>query len=284
MFFGHAIRHWFRHIVGQKVREKVAEAAREKMSEASPDEQQPRPCDLGIVFALAIESGCLEDLLADKISTRGDTLIVREGVLEDRNVALIISGPGRERAARATEALIDGHRPDWVLSAGFAGGLAAGLKRRDVLMADHVIDTAGNQLSIDLKVDPDSLVRLPGVHVGRLLTAESVICRADEKRSLGQQHEALAVDMETFAVAEVCRRRGVRFLAVRVINDTVDDELPHDIEPLLAQETTLARIGAAVGSIWHRPASFKDIYGLRENALLASDRLAKFIAGMIEQL
>ena len=84
--------------------------------------------------------------------------------------------------------------------------------------------------------------------------------------------------METFAVAEVCAARQVAFSSIRVINDTADEALPRDVEHLLAQKTAAARLGAALGAVWRRPASAKDMYQLRENALVASGRLAKFLA------
>ena len=37
-------------------------------------------------------------------------------------------------------------------------------------------------------------------------------------------------------------------------------------------------MGAAVGALWRRPASAKEMYQLRENALVASGQLAKFLA------
>ena len=94
---------------------------------------------------------------------------------------------------------------------------------------------------------------------------------------LFQRYGALAADMETFAVAEVCRQRGVPFASIRVVNDTSDETLPRDVEHLLAQKTGAAQLGAALGAIWRRPASAKDMYQLRENALVASGRLAKFL-------
>jgi len=290
MVFHNFLRSWLYSTAKQKAREAVFEAAQEqakaaaKKAQTPQPEQQPEPCHLGVVFALGIEAGGLEDLLEDKNSTRGHGFVVRRGKLAGRHLTLIVSGAGRQSAAKATEALIAGHRPQWVLSAGFAGGLKPELKPRDVLMVDRLADIAGGQLTLDLKVDPAALAKTPGVHVGRLLTADRVIRLPDEKRSLGRRYDAAAVDMETFAVAEVCRHRQTRFLAIRVINDAVDDELPPDVERLLAQKTRAARFGAAAGAVWRRPSSFKDMYQLRENALLASERLAKFIAAIIEQL
>ena len=87
--------------------------------------------------------------------------------------------------------------------------------------------------------------------------------------------------METFAVAEVCAARQVAFSSVRVINDPADQTLPRDVEHLLRQKTAMARFGAALGAVLHRPASTKDMYLLRENALIASGRLAGFLADTI---
>jgi len=290
MVFRHLLRNWLRGAAEREIRQRVVEAAQGQLQTAAEeveDGQSGRsapPCQLGVVFALAIEAGGLEDLLDGVVTTQGHGLLVREGRLKDRRLALVLSGHGRRCAARATEALIAGHRPEWVLSAGFAGGLSPRLKRYDILVADHLVDTAGNQLTVNLEPGPAVRAAAEGVHVGRLLTADRVVRLPDEKRSLLRQYDALAVDMESFAVAEVCRRRQVRFLAVRVINDTADDELPPDVEKLLAQKTFAAQLGAAAGAIWRRPSSFKDIYKLKEDALLASDRLARFLGRIVAQL
>ena len=244
----------------------------------------PPTCHVGVVFALSIESGGFEDRMPDGVTVRGHGFTAVRGHVARRSVVVMRSGSGMEAAARATEALIQGHRPQWVLSAGFAGGLVPNVARHDVVMADSVVDTAGNRLAIDLKIDPAELAKTPGVHVGRLVTVDHVIRLAAEKRALGQEHEAIAVDMETFAVAEVCRRRQVRFLSVRAIHDAVDDELPADVDRLTKQKTTPARLGAALGAAWRRPGSIKEMYELRENALVASDRLAEFLESMVEQL
>ena len=66
----------------------------------------------------------------------------------------------------------------------------------------------------------------------------------------------MAVDMESFAVAEVCRRRNVPFSPIRAINDTADEMLPPDVERLLAQKTGASQSGAAWGDR-RRPASAK---------------------------
>ena len=151
-------------------------------------------------------------------------------------------------------------------------------------MADRVLDCHGDQLEVGLKIDPQVIAATKGLHVGRLLTVDQLIRSADEKRSLGEQYDAVACDMETAAVADVCRQRGVRFLSVRVISDTVDDHLPKEIDKLMSQKSLAGKLGAAAGAIVNRPGAVKDMWKLKEDALKASDRLAKFLVGVIPQL
>ena len=167
-----------------------------------------------------------------------------------------------------------------VVSAGFAGGLDPKLRRGDIVVADRILDESGRQCSIDLAALPPAATG--SAHVGCLLTVDRIICSAAKKRALGKKHGALAADMETMAVAEVCRRRETPFLAVRVISDAADDDLRADVESLLAQPNGPARLAAAAGSILKRPRSLVDLLRLRHRALEASDRLVKFLAGVLK--
>ena len=244
----------------------------------------PAKCDVGLVFALGIEQGGLEDLLGGVVTTQGTDFVARQGTLKGRNVVLIEAGVGPLAAARGTQALLAGHRPQWVISAGFSGALDPRLKRGDIIMADSIADGEGRRLSIDFKISPEAVAATPGLHVGRLLTVDRIVRSPEEKRELGQQHECLAVDMESWAVGEVCRQAKTRFMAVRIVSDSLDDALPADIERLARQKTRAARLGAAAGAIFRRPASLKDMLRLKEDALVASDKLAKFLSGVIVQL
>jgi adenosylhomocysteine nucleosidase len=153
-----------------------------------------------------------------------------------------------------------------------------------VLMADSVADESGEPLSVGIKLTPEVLASTKGLHTGRLLSVDRLIRRADERRELHQQHAALACDMETFAVAQTCRDLNTRLLSVRIISDAIDDELPVEIENLLAQKTLAGKLGAAAGAVMHRWGAAKDLWNLREDALKSSDRLANFLRGVVRQL
>ncbi len=253
-------------------------------AEHGPPEAQREVCHVGVVFALGIEAGGLADLLAGVVRTQAAGLVFREGGLDGRRVVLVESGVGRDAAERATQALILGHQPQWIISAGYAGGLSDRVAQGDFVLADEIVDSQGRSLAIDFKLAPDALKLMPHVHVGRLVTVNQVVARAEDKRSLGARHGALAVDMETMGAAEACRSDKIRFLSVRVVTDAVDRTLPDDIDYLVKRKSTAGRLGAAAGAILRRPSSVKDMWQLKEDALVASDRLARFLVGVIGQL
>jgi adenosylhomocysteine nucleosidase len=234
-----------------------------------------QPCHLGVIFALGIESGYLEDSLQGLVTIRGEGFKAKEGGLKGRRVVVFLSGPGRENAAKAVETLIDGHKPRFILSTGFAGGLSPSFERHDIVSLSKVLLESGESISVS---------HLPNEEEISLLTADHVIQTAEEKKSLFEKTGAAAVDMETSAVAEVCRRRGVPCFAVRAIHDEATETLPPDIEKLLNQKTEAARLGAAIGALWKRPSSFKDMWTLKENSLVAAKKLADFIAAFVEKI
>ncbi len=274
------LQNWIREQVQTQLHEAVSAQADAAAAPAPP----PIDADVGIVFALGIEAGGLIDRLDGVLAIESPQGVVRQGGWKGLQVVLIEGGVGRECATRATQHLLEGHKPRWIISAGFAGALRPGLKRNDIVLATGLVEPGGQRCSIDLKMSADEAAKMPGLHLGTLVTVDSLVRTSTEKRALGEQHGALAVDMETWAVAQVCREHKVRFLAVRVISDTVEDELPEDIERLVRQKSLGRQLGAAAAALWQRPASIKDMWQLKEAALVASDRLAKFVLGMVSQL
>src|SRR5262249_40130393 len=159
-------------------------------------------------------------------------------------------------ARRGAEVLLAGHRPPWLISAGFAGALDPTFTRNDVFLATEVREPGHPPLAIDSYVSIES----PSLRIrqGRLLTLDHIIRTAVEKAELRRSHEADAVDMESAAVAALCGERLVKFLAIRVISDDARTDLPAEVLSILGK-TGSYRIGAALGAIWRRPSSIKDL-------------------------
>ncbi len=229
-----------------------------KNSDRQPLAPAPVPADVGIVMALAIEAGHFSDSLKRVRKYTAHSHAVIEGELGGKIVALILTGPGKAAARHGTEVLIAGHRPRWIVSAGFAGGLDPALARNDLVIPGEVIDGDGNALTIDSPIQ-----ELPGVKrmQGRLITVDRLIARPTEKADLRQLHGADLVDMETSPVALLARDRAVRFLAVRVISDDADAELPAEVARMMSHSGSY-QIGMAMRAIWHRPSTVKDFWSL----------------------
>ena len=81
----------------------------------------PVPADVGIVAALPIEVSDVIDGLKKVRKYQSATVPVIEGEYGGTVVAVATGGPGRRSARHAAEVLISGHRPRWIISAGFAG-------------------------------------------------------------------------------------------------------------------------------------------------------------------
>ena len=257
------------------------DAAKEQLREVGEEPPEGHKADVAVLFAMAVESGGFEDIVQPKRRIDGEGFSVRFGMLHEKKVAVVLTGAGRAAAEKATGAVLDAHEPGWVISAGFAGGLQEGVRLNDLVLADAVLDTEGTKLRLDLRVDRDALAASEGVHAGAILTVDRIVHDPAEKRALGEKTGALAVDMETIAVAETCRRREVAFSAVRVVSDTVEDELPPELQKLLEQQSTTRRLGAAVGAVFRKPSRVKDLWNLRERAIIASDKLGRYLSGLI---
>ncbi len=239
----------------------------------------PTPADIGIVAALSMEVGYLIDRLRRVRKYHAAAMPVIEGELDGKIVAIAIGGMGRAAARRAATVLLDGHRPSWMVSAGFAGGLNPALGRYELALPDEVIDPEGRRFPVHR---PDALGGIRSA-AGRLLTVDRLILDASEKRLLHETSGADLVDMESSGVAALCAERLVRFLSVRVVSDDAGTTLPPELGSLMTKSGSY-RVGAALRAVWNRPSRIKDFWNLHEQALESADRLARFVAHCLAEL
>ena len=236
--------------------------------------------DIGLVCALPIE---LQDFLGrcSKIKTyTGGKFTFRGGFYGPIRIAIVESGTGMACAERATSALLDAHSPKWVISTGFCGALIPGMAIGEIVVSDKIINVAHEELKIEMGMQsaPER-----GLRVGRTLTIDRMIRTVAEKQVLAEQTGAIAVDMESHAIASVCRERKTRFMAIRSVSDDLSADLPAEVLSLVG-ETGAVRVGAVLGALWKRPGSFKEMWRLREQAMNASEKLAQFLDGVAQQL
>jgi adenosylhomocysteine nucleosidase len=236
--------------------------------------------DIALVCALPIEISPFLDRCDKLRKYTGGDFTFRGGRLGEIRVVIVECGMGYARARRATQALIDAHSPEWIVSTGFCGGLKPEVKQRQIVMANSIVDTHGQEVLIDLHMESNPSA---GLHVGRTVTADELVRTVEEKKNLAAQFDALAVDLESLAVAQVCQDAATKFMAVRAVSDDLSADLPAEILSIIGATGT-TRLGAALGSVWKRPSSVKDMWHLREAAVKTSEGLAEFLDGVVVQL
>jgi adenosylhomocysteine nucleosidase len=182
----------------------------------------------------------------------------RVGHLHGHDVVAVLSRIGKVAAATTATALIERFEVDRIVFTGVAGGLAPGVDRGDVVVADsflqHDLDASPifpkyevplygtSRFATDavLTRELEAAVRkaLPAtkLHRGLVVSGDRFVSTTSESRAL--QHalpDALAVEMEGAAIAQVCRDYGVPFAAVRTISDRADDEAHGDFLTFIRQ-------------------------------------------------
>ncbi len=236
--------------------------------------------DIGIVCSLPMEIADFMGRCEKPHKYSGGSFVFRGGRYDNIRVAVVECGVGYARARRATEALIDAHSPAWLLSVGFSGALLKHMQVGNIVMGNEIVDTHGQKLAIDLHATSDEA---RGLFVGTLLTADEIVRTVVAKTRFHETLGAIAVDMESLAVAQVAREQKTRFMAVRAISDDMSADLPPEVLSVLGGSGAV-RVGAAIGALWKRPSSMKDMLKLREHAQKAAKNLADFLDGVVHQL
>ncbi|MDB6155386.1 MAG: adenosylhomocysteine nucleosidase [Chthoniobacteraceae bacterium] len=197
---------------------------------------------IAVTFALPQESHDFIRALKNRQKVDGHV----RGTLGAVEVCVVHIGVGPEMAARQTKVFLLENRPEWLLSTGFAGGLHTRLAVGALLAAENF---SAPELLQKCKALPSRLV------FGKLTTHPTVVDSTAHKTRLAQETGALAVDMETGAVAEACAAAGVPMLAIRVISDAATDPLPVPMEKWFDLKQQRPRPFALVGFLATHPAA-----------------------------
>jgi adenosylhomocysteine nucleosidase len=152
-----------------------------------------------------------------------------------KEFAVVGHGIGHKRATETARRAFDLiPNAELVIGTGVVGALSGGLKPGDLVLCDRTIMIHG-----DGRVDEISAVSAANVRAigrslanagiaystGAILTSHRVLATGAEKRRAKQSTGAIAVDMETAAIASEATARGLPFVAIRAVLDEVDDEI-----------------------------------------------------------
>lgn len=182
----------------------------------------------GIVVALPEE---LSTLTAKKIE-KGCIGYIGEKIL------VVYSGIGPKNASASAELLVKqgiGNLISW----GCVASLDKAFKPGDLVVTDSFVDVDGVGLDIGNK-DWVTHVQaalakelLMTARAGKLAESKNIVVNSRDKEQLATTSGAIAVDMESVAIAKVAKSHGLPFLAVRAVADPLDMDLPKAVSHAL---------------------------------------------------
>jgi adenosylhomocysteine nucleosidase len=179
-------------------------------------------------------AGLERGLVGREESAAGNKRLLR-GYYQGCPVLLAQTGPGKQNATEATRIVLASYSPRAAVCIGFAGALKAELEGGDLVLCSslYYLDGQG-KLSDPLSCD-SALVELAseasrsaglGLHLGCSVTVDEECVLPGIKEGLGRRVRADVVEMENYWLAQVAAERGVPFVAVRAISDTLFQTLP----------------------------------------------------------
>jgi adenosylhomocysteine nucleosidase len=162
---------------------------------------------------------------------------LHQGRIAGCQVVALAGGVGKVKAAACTQFLIDSFSVEALVCTGVAGAINPKFRTGDVVISEKALEhdfdpgepkllkrfrrrwlvADPNLVTLALEAARDSGAK---VQFGKMLTGDQAIVSREKRRWLWDTFRADCVDMETAAVAGVCRLNGVPWVAVRAISDS----------------------------------------------------------------
>ncbi|MBO4977491.1 MAG: 5'-methylthioadenosine/S-adenosylhomocysteine nucleosidase [Muribaculaceae bacterium] len=191
---------------------------------------------IAIVVAMDKELALLKPLIKDPMTVTINNFDFLEGAIGARQVVVGRCGIGKVNAAVGALTLIDTFHPAMVINTGVAGGTGAGDDPAGVMDLVMASEVAYHDVWCGPGTDYGVAAGCPGRFVcplgedvaaaigarrGLVASGDRFIdSAADVAAVLAHYPEAMAVDMESAAIAQVCHLKSVPFVCLRVVSDT----------------------------------------------------------------
>jgi adenosylhomocysteine nucleosidase len=233
-----------------------------------------------VTFALENEFApwrALRDFRADKWG-EADVYRAQIGAAE---VGVILTGAGPKQAHLETAKVLGGDPDSMCLcvSSGLAGALKTQyqvgqvLAARSVRTENELTDPSSNPLQGSAPL-LSFAAECGATVVEQFFSAVRVVGKAEEKRHLGERSDA--VEMESFEVLLEAAAYGIPAIAIRAISDSVDDDLPLDMNRIFTDEGQVS-IPRVLGQVALHPTSVPELVRLGQNSKTAAEALANFL-------
>jgi adenosylhomocysteine nucleosidase len=249
---------------------------------AAPRKLLPRvPPDMRILVTFAVEAEFAPWRKLRNLKKRQiDEIVVHEAKIGRAVVDLVVTGMGLESATAATRSVLSKEH-DFCIAAGFAGALRPKFKVGDILAAEAV-QFLGKPKILQSNRNLAQYAEQDGALFAKMLvTADHVVRTQAEKSSLAPFAEF--VDMESFGVFSAANEIGRPAVAIRVISDGHDGELPVDVELTMSKKGQV-QIGRVVRYLARYPSTLPALIRLGRDSRTASEALAAFLESYIKKI
>lgn len=187
---------------------------------------------IAIIAAMSKELALLLPMIDSSATVTANGITFHTGRIGRHEIIAAECGIGKVNAAIGALTLIDCFHPDLVINTGVAGGTGSA-SILDVVIADRIAyhdvwcgpgtqpgHAAGCPPCFTCPL-PDDVFAGLGARRGLVASGDIFVSRPEEvSRILSVWPDAVAVDMESAAIAHVCHVKNVPFVCIRVISDT----------------------------------------------------------------
>jgi adenosylhomocysteine nucleosidase len=154
-----------------------------------------------------------------------------------------------------------------LISFGVAGGLAPGLAP-GALVIGSAVEFAGVSLPSDPSWSERLAGNLPAAQRGLVCGASEAALTPDAKAALHSASGALAIDLESAAMAEVCAAAGKPFAILRAVADPAGRAIPAFALSGLAEDGRM-RVLPVMAGLARRPHTLPALLGLARDSRAA---------------
>lgn len=187
---------------------------------------------IAIIAAMSKELNLLLPLLDSHSSVSANGMLFHTGKIEQHEIIACECGIGKVNSAIGALTLIECFHPDIVINTGVAGGTGHS-SILDVFVADRIAyhdvwcgpgteegQAAGCPRFFECPLEESFFDGL-GLKRGLVASGDIFVSKPEEvDKILSMYPDAVAVDMESASIAQVCYLKGVPFVCLRVISDT----------------------------------------------------------------
>jgi adenosylhomocysteine nucleosidase len=233
-----------------------------------------------VTFALETEFAPWRALREFRAVLWGDAEVYR-AQMGAAEVVVLLTGVGPKQAHLQTAKVLGGDQESihLCISSGLAGALKPEYQIGQVVAARAVCtenelrDSSSNRLQSSTAL-LSFAEECGATVVEQFFSSVRVVGRAEEKRELGEHSDA--VEMESFEVLLESAAYGIPAIAIRAISDSVDDDLPLDMNRIFTDEGQVS-IPRVLGQVALHPTAVPELVRLGQNSKTAAEALAQFL-------